>query len=232
MNRGQFDPVAVGLEAPLDLRRIDADVVVVIGPPQGVYAVWPQGHTVSCLGSRAPQCRLDTDRPAVERGGVGHFHIPAWHTGIRAHGAAVFLGCLIVFQHRLQHEGREIAILDVGLRSQTIEVIVGNLDRRPCPSGPVLCVLQHRSKSSSALHLGCRRCRLFVADQGLAWPDNREVNRHAIRFQCGAIHLHGRENTTRRGLRRRGNPRENARLLNSRAPAPPWQSPRSFPPGC
>jgi hypothetical protein len=34
MHRGDIDPVDIGFETPVDLGRVDADIVVMVGAPQ------------------------------------------------------------------------------------------------------------------------------------------------------------------------------------------------------
>ena len=126
---GQVDPVGVGVERVFDLRRIDADIVVVVGAPERMHAVGAQRHLVGGRGGRAPQRGLEPDRPALDPRLVADLDVPARHAGVAAHGAAILLGCLVVLEHGLDDEGGEIAFLGVGAAPQPGEVVVRDLDR-------------------------------------------------------------------------------------------------------
>ena len=105
-------------------------VVVVVGAPERMHAVGTQRHVVRGVGGGAAQRGLQRDRPALDARLVADLDVPARHAGIAAHGAAVFLGGLVVLQHRLDHERGEIALLGVGALAQAREIVVGNLDGR------------------------------------------------------------------------------------------------------
>ena len=126
---GELDPVGIGVERIFDLRRVDADIVVVIGAPERMHAVGTQRHVVGGVRSRTAQRRLERHRPALDARLVADLDVPARHAGIAAHGAPILLGGLVILQHGLDHEGREIARLGVGAAAQAGEIIVGNFDR-------------------------------------------------------------------------------------------------------
>ena len=125
---GEFDPVGVGMEGVFDLRRADADIIVVVGAPQRMHAVGPQRHGRGRARGGAAQRRLQRHRAAFDPRLVADLDVPARQAGIAAHGAAVFLGGLVVFQHRLDDEGGEVALLGVGAAAQAGEIIVGDFD--------------------------------------------------------------------------------------------------------
>ncbi len=125
---GEVDPVGVGVERVFDLGRVDADIVVVVGAPERMHAVGPQRHVLGRLGGGAAQRRLQRDRPALDLRLVADLDVPARQAGVAAHGAAVFLRGLVVLQHRLDHEGGEVALFGVGAAPQPREIVVGNLD--------------------------------------------------------------------------------------------------------
>ena len=125
---GEVDPVGVGMEGVFDLRRVDADIVVVVGAPERMHAIGPQRHVVGRVGGGAAQRRLQRDGPALDARLVADLDVPARHAGVAAHGAAVFLGGLVVLQHGLDDEGGEIALFGVGAAPQPGQVVVGDLD--------------------------------------------------------------------------------------------------------
>ena len=101
---GEVEPIAARLEAVVDLRRIDADVVVVVGPPQRMYAVRPEWHAGGGFCRGSAQCFFERYWAAINLRLVAHLDVPARQAGIGAHGAAIFLGNLVVFEHCLQYE--------------------------------------------------------------------------------------------------------------------------------
>ena len=68
------------------------------------------------------------DRAAFEAGVVADLDVPARQAGVAAHRTAVFLGRLVVFQHRLDNEGRQVALLGIGAAAQAIEIILRDFD--------------------------------------------------------------------------------------------------------
>ena len=130
MDRGEIDPVRVGMKGVFDFRGVDSDVVVVIGAPQRMHAIRTQRHLVGGPGGGAAQRGFERDRTAFDAGFVADLDVPARQTGVAAHGPPVLLRRFVVFQHRLDHERRQIALLGVGAASQTGQIVVGNLDGR------------------------------------------------------------------------------------------------------
>ena len=91
---------------PYSISGADADIVVVIRTPERMHPVGPQRHTVGGIRRRASERGFKRDHAAGDLRVVAHLDIPAWHAGVAAHGAAVFLGGLVVFQHGLEDERR------------------------------------------------------------------------------------------------------------------------------
>ena len=96
---GDVDPPGVGLERVLDLRRVDADIVVVIGAPQRMHPVGPQGNLVGRPGGGAANRRLERDEAALDGRLVADLDVIARQAGVAAHGAAVLLRRLPVLEH-------------------------------------------------------------------------------------------------------------------------------------
>jgi hypothetical protein len=88
-----------------DLRRADADVVVVVGAPERMHAVGAQRHVGGGARGGAPQRRLQRHRPALDARLVADLDVPTRQAGVAAHGAAVLLGGVVILQHRLDDEG-------------------------------------------------------------------------------------------------------------------------------
>src|SRR5882762_3482758 len=93
-----------GVERVFDLGRADAAVVVVVGAPERMHAVGPQRHVVRGVRRGAAQRSFESDRPTLDLRLVADLDVPAWHAGVAAHGAPVFLGGLVVLEHRLDDE--------------------------------------------------------------------------------------------------------------------------------
>jgi hypothetical protein len=93
-----------------------------------MHAVRAQRHVLGRLGRRPTQRRLKCHGPALDAGVVTVLHVPPRHAGVAAHGAAIFLGCLVILQHRLDDERGQIALFRVGASPQAAEIIVGDLD--------------------------------------------------------------------------------------------------------
>ena len=127
---GQLEPVGVGVEGIFDLGRVYADIVVVIGAPQRMHAVGPQRHRGGRPRGGAAQRRFERHRTALDARVVADLDVPARQAGIAAHGAAVLFRRLVVFQHGLDDEGRQIALLGIGAAAQAVEIILGDFDGR------------------------------------------------------------------------------------------------------
>ena len=125
---GEFDPVRIRLEAVFDLRRVDADIVVVVGAPERMHAVGPERHRARRLGRGGADRLLQRDEPAFRPRLVSGLHVEARHARIGAHGAAVGFRRLPVLQHRLQHEARKLVLLAPQHAAYAIAVIARDLD--------------------------------------------------------------------------------------------------------
>ena len=98
-------------------------------------------------------------------GVVADLDVPARQAGIAAHGAPVLLGSLVILQHGLHTEGRQIAFFGVGALAQTREIVLRDLDRRL--GHQVLCdALNERQRNHVRLTLLGRG---LVLQQRLAW---------------------------------------------------------------
>ena len=106
VHRGEFDPIGVGMECVFDLGRVDADIVVVVGAPQRMYAIGAKGHGHRRPRGGATQRRLKRDRSALDPRFVADLYVPARQAGIAAHGAAILFGRFVILQHGLDHESR------------------------------------------------------------------------------------------------------------------------------
>ena len=163
---GQVDPVGIGVEGVLDLRRVDADIVVVVGAPERMHAVGAQRHVVG-RAARWPAAApppAPTGPPSIARL-VADLDVPARQAGVAAHGAAVLLGGLVVLQHGLDDEGGEIALLGVGAAGAGRPGSRRGSRWRPWPSARRRCVERRRSGSC---RLASTRRRPDLAQQRLA----------------------------------------------------------------
>ena len=109
MDRRDIDPVGIGLERPLDFRRIDPDVVVMFGPPERVNAIRTQWHVAGRTRSRRPQGPLNSGKTARKCRLITHFDVVARQPGIGAHGSAIFSGYLVVVDHRFDDKAGKLA---------------------------------------------------------------------------------------------------------------------------
>src|SRR5690606_1785131 len=91
VHRGDVDPVGVRLERVLDLRRVDADIVVVVLARERADPVRAERHVACRAGRGAAERTLEPDEAAVEPRLVSDLYVVAWHAGVGAHGAAVLL---------------------------------------------------------------------------------------------------------------------------------------------
>ena len=104
MHGNQVDPVAVGLERVFDLRRVDADIVVVIGPAQGMHPIGPERDLTGRLGDGLADGPFQGDKSAFDKGFIASLDKEPGQAGIGAHGPAILAGGAPIFHHRLQHE--------------------------------------------------------------------------------------------------------------------------------
>jgi hypothetical protein len=131
MDRGNIDPVGVRLEAPVNLRRVEPDIVVVVAAAQGMDAVGTQRHVMGCARGGGTQPVLQLNKAALDSGLVAHLHEIARHAGVGAHGAAILARGVVILQHRLDHEGGKVALLRLREFAQAGFVIRRNLDPGP-----------------------------------------------------------------------------------------------------
>ncbi len=103
----QIDPLTLRrrLIPILDLRRADTDIIVVIGPPQGMHPVWPERNAIRPRRCRSAEGGFQRNRPTLNLSLIRHLHVPARRAGIAAHGPLIFLGGLVILQHGFENEG-------------------------------------------------------------------------------------------------------------------------------
>ena len=124
----QIYPVALWFERVLDLRSSDSHVVFVIGAPERMNPVRAERHAVGCFRRRLAQRSFLGAHPALDPGFVSELDEPARHAGVSAHRASVLRGRRVIVQHRLQHEGREVAVLGRGGAFEACEIVFRDLD--------------------------------------------------------------------------------------------------------
>src|SRR5690606_39351976 len=127
---GNVDPVDIRFEAPLDLGRVDADVVVVVGAPQRVDAVGAKRHFAGRARGGCAQAALEGHEAALDRRLVADLDVVARQTGIGAHGPAVAGGRLPVVEHGLEHERGQLVRFGTRGGTDAVAVVLGNVDGR------------------------------------------------------------------------------------------------------
>ena len=84
---GEVDPVAFGLEAVVDARRHDADVVAGVAAGERMNAVGAKRHVFGGAGGGGAQGAFEGDEAAFELHVVAGLHVEAGQAGVAAHGA-------------------------------------------------------------------------------------------------------------------------------------------------
>src|SRR5690606_2855974 len=129
VNGGDVDPVGVRLEAPLDLGRVDADVVVVVGAPQRVNPVGAKRHLAGGAGGGRAQAALEGHEAAFDRRLVADLDVVARQPGVGAHGPAVAGGGLPVVEHGPEYERGQLVRFGTRGGADAVAVILGDVDR-------------------------------------------------------------------------------------------------------
>ena len=131
MGRRDVDPVAAGLERVGDLRRVNADVVVVVRASQRMDAIGPERNRRGRVGGRTTQRALEGHEAAFDERLVAGPDVVARQSGVGAHGTTLLGRDVPVAVHLGEHEAGDPVLLAIASLPDTLAIVGGDVDGRP-----------------------------------------------------------------------------------------------------